>query len=584
VCGKQFSWSAEKENSERCQAFLEAHPQETSIHCALVLCTRTPSPLLNQAKAWQIRNRIAVSRALSDWFKKKYPHCPSQCCAVLPLDQVPDGVKEAIDLWKNSHVAEVNKCKNENEVALNSIFLNMYQVESERPVAAQRLVSHSKRGLMPDIDPKLIQSATKWIEKNKEFYSKGLADHEERSARQFLFLFGNKPVRSTYPSYVNSPVGVEWDRTSSNPDLTYTNENMSVERVGSVSCYPAAFCKLPAEKAMFRVVVDAAPKSSNWLTFGIARRGMANSSSDGVGRTANSWGLSDDRSSSSNHTIVANCGTEVGNFRKLRVGDILGAQIDVIEGWCDITVNEDEYVHRFSIPTGSADDYVFAMSFANDHRVTIQPEALGAKKSAPSKAGELNSDHTVMYNHLKKQLKSILIDPDESKTECPPPSKLMTNGSRWVELCGSSQAAKQEYEKVKPSIDKLFSFKADKSVDGPDPLEEMSWNVLIEAISWYRQNRDRLKEEKKTELGLNFSVIYGDDAAFMAAMNLAEYHTHKVEKEETTASLAYMHMFPEEMNAWYDYNASLKEPVIENIAKGCRCLPRHTRNCPVIKK
>jgi hypothetical protein len=594
VCGKQFSWSVEKENTERSQAFLQSYPDETSIHCAIVLCTRNPSPSITQAKAWQARNRIEVSRCLTDWFKTKYWQCPSQCCAVLPSDQLPDGVKEAIELWKTSHSAKVAKCKEENEVAIMSVFTNLYPCDKDRPVAAFRFINLSKRSVLPEVDPKIIQSATKWMEKNRETYNKGLEAYEERSSRQFLFLFGNKTIRSTLPSYVHCPVATEWCRTISNADLTYTNNDTSVERVGSVSCYPAAFCKLLGEKCMFRVMVDTAPKSSNWLTFGIAKRGMANSSSDGVGRTSNSWGLSDDRSSSSNNTIVASSGTEVGTFRKLRAGDVLGAQMDVLEGWCDITVNEDEFCHRFTIASGTVDDYYFAMSFANDHRVTILPDPVGIKKTAPSKAGELNSDHTLMYNNLKKQLRLILSE-DESNaaTGKVPNSTLITDGSKWIDQHGDSkQFAQEAYEQMRPAVENMLNLRRDR-VRAPskdhsdldqDPLKHLSWNTLLEAASWYRHNRDRIKEERKTELGLTFSVIHGDDAAFMAAINLMEYHTHKVEKEEHIASFAYMQMFPDEMNGWYDYNAALKEPVIENIAKGCRCLPRHNRTCPFVKK
>eukprot|EP00599_Poterioochromonas_sp_BG-1_P005830 CAMPEP_0173149516 /NCGR_PEP_ID=MMETSP1105-20130129/10372_1 /TAXON_ID=2985 /ORGANISM="Ochromonas sp., Strain BG-1" /LENGTH=683 /DNA_ID=CAMNT_0014064397 /DNA_START=689 /DNA_END=2740 /DNA_ORIENTATION=- len=590
VCGKQFSWSQEKENTERSQAFRTAHPEETSTHCAIVLCTRTPSPLLTQAKAWQIRNRIEVNRALTDWFKKKYWPCPSQCCTVLVPETLADGVKEAIELWKNTHAAEVNKRKEENDIALRSVFLNMVKDEHERPVVAHRLMNPSRRSLLGNVDDKMVQSAIKWVEKNRERYNRGVEEYEERSARQFLFLFGNRLVKNTIPAYSQYPSGSEWCRTASNPDLTYTNSNTTVERVGSVSCYPAAFCKLTADKCMFRVVVDAAPKSSNWLTFGVARKGMANASSDGVGRTANTWGISDDRSSSSNHTIVASCGTEVGQFRKLRAGDTLSASIDTIEGWCEVSVNEDEFIHRFTIPIGTAEDYYFAMSFANDHRVTIVSDTISIKNSTPNKAGELNADHTIMYNNLRKQMRNILAEVDETSSIPAPISNLMTDGSDWLAAnLGKVNLAHDTFETLKPSIEAILSIRSkDRSKSekeqAADVLDSINWNLLLDAVSWYRHNRDRIRDEKRTEMGLTFSVIHGDDAAFMAAINLTEYHTHKVEKEETLASLAYMHIFPEEMNAWYDYNASLREPVIENIAKNCRCLPRHNKTCSLAKK
>ncbi|RYG65172.1 hypothetical protein EON64_12480, partial [archaeon] len=304
VCGKQFSWSSEKENTERCHLFLQAHPNNTSVQCAHVLCSRCTASDLQQARAWQTRHRLEVTRSLKDWFKQSYWPCPSQCSLVLPLETLPEGVREAADLWKQDHTAEVDKCKKENEMALSSVFTSLVPNPADRPSCAHRILIDARKSHNPTypsapVDPKLLKSVQKWIEENQRVYHAGLEALEEQSARQFLFLFGNRTVGSVKPAYINSACSYEWCRTASNSELTYTNENTSVERVGSVSCYPAAFAKLVNERAMIRVVVDVAPKSSNWLTFGVARRGMASSSSDGVGRTANSWGLSDDRSSSS---------------------------------------------------------------------------------------------------------------------------------------------------------------------------------------------------------------------------------------------------------------------------------------------
>eukprot|EP01031_Cornospumella_fuschlensis_P038702 gene38702-47052_t len=354
-----------------------AHPTDTSAQCAHVLCSQCTATELQQAKAWQIRHRLEVTRSLKDWFKKSYWPCPSQCCLVLPLETMPEGVREAADLWKQDHSSEVDKRKRENNVALSSVFLTLVPCPADRPASANRILMDARKSHNPaypfaPVDPKLLKSAQKWIEENQQAYLAGLEAQEEQSARQFLYLYGNRSVGSIKPAYVNSSCSYEWCRNSSNTELTYTNENTTVERVGSVSCYPAAFAKLVNERSMIRVVVDAAPKSSNWLTFGIARKGMANSSSDGVGRTSNSWGLSDDRSSSSSYTIVAASGSEVASFRKLRVGDVLTAIMDTIEGWCEISVNDTEFTHRFEgLPSGSRDDYVFAMTFANDHRVSI---------------------------------------------------------------------------------------------------------------------------------------------------------------------------------------------------------------------
>ena len=128
----------------------------------------------------------------------------------------------------------------------------------------------------------------------------------------------------------------------------------------------------------------------------------------------------------------------------------------------------------------------------------------------------------------------------------------------------------------------------------------LTWNTIIWALSWYKENKERTQIEQNTILAQNFYCTYGEDAAFVAAMNLVEYHTHNVDSESQVrllcsitsnsikwielssqmASLAFMKVFESGMQSWYEYNASLSEPLIENLNKRCKCLPRHNKKCP----
>jgi hypothetical protein len=158
----------------------------------------------------------------------------------------------------------------------------------------------------------------------------------------------------------------------SNPSLSFSNGNKSAMRVGNVSSYPAAFARLTGERCSFHVTVDEAPLSSNWLTFGITKKGMAISASDGMGCTQGSWGIQDDRSDASLVPIVLAERTECAALpRKLRAGDCLSAEVDTIAGWFEVRLNQSEFSHRFTIPVGSKEDYWFGMTFANDHQVTV---------------------------------------------------------------------------------------------------------------------------------------------------------------------------------------------------------------------
>lgn len=693
VCGKQFSWATEKEKAEKCQQFFEMYPENTSVECAAVLCINSTSSNVSKAKAWHSRYRREVDAALYQWFKTAYSTCPSQCCAILPRETMTEGAREAAEIWQSRHAAMVEKCKDQNRQAKEGLFLSMVPQAGDRPCAAYRLINSPRRAKEPSVpslessgseratssrsgsvlgleavqtyqsaDRQLVDSAHLWVEKNKAEYLRGLEEKDLRAARQFLFLFGSTPPQRTRPAYIHSPCAFEWHRSSSNPDLTFSNNDTAVERAGSISCYPAAFARLVADRTSFVVVVEAAPLSSNWLTFGLSKvDAIANSSSDGVGRSRNTWGLSDDRSSLTSKAILSACGTEVGNFRKLKVGDTLSALVDTGEGWCEVSVNDQEFSHRFKIPIGNSSDYCFAMTFANDHKVSIMSDGDYASaittshyschrhsnssegSSLGNLEGVLTVEQTLRFNALKKQIRLILTgetgvggadsaalvsSPSSLSSTVQPPkrtSALAVKGEEWVKLCKNPAEAGKCFDEIKPLLDCVVnvrqskdwpnetSFKkkgnADEGNDDKD-TSRYSWLALVKAASWYRESMDLAEQEQDLELANTFYMNHGDDAPFIAAITLADYHQghshrgHRVQQLRNTtsffckgmgdaagkadsdsvrdedpvaASLAFMRIFSEEAYSWYEYNAALSEPLIPNLHKDCKCLPRHTK-------
>jgi len=342
---------------------------------------------------------------------------------------------------------------------------------------------------------------------------------------------------------------------------------------------------------MFQVRIVSAPRTSNWLTFGVARKGMPTSSSDGVGRTSDSWGIADDRSSNST-TIVSASGSQVSSSRKLSEGDVLCAVIDTSLGWCQVSINDDEFVHRFDIPSGSMDDYCFAMTFANDHRVSIiydesnLSKVQGRASSLPS-YGELNLEQTQMFNNFKKQLKQLLSEQESQTASIAvveyPTSPLKTSSELWIDACGGFQQAGVAYEKIRSQLLSLVSSSREFPWIDQDccALPWLTWNHVLFAVSWYHDNRIALRDERDRDLAYSFLLTHGDDAPFIAAINLASsVHTNKIDAIEQESSLAFMRFYAEDMQQWYDYDLHSKEPVLENVDKGCRCLPRHIKSCP----
>ena len=162
-----------------------------------------------------------------------------------------------------------------------------------------------------------------------------------------------------------------WDVSLSNTSLEFEEENKTVKRIGSRSCYPAALAKVTAPQCSLVIRVEEALGRNNWLTIGICRRGFQTSNTDGLGRTAGSWGVADDRSKEQEHAFfVAEGNTAKIWSRKFKEGDVITVTCDLEQGLATIDVNGD-FSFRFSGLVGKPDDYLMGSTLANDHKLRI---------------------------------------------------------------------------------------------------------------------------------------------------------------------------------------------------------------------
>lgn len=349
-----------------------------------------------------------MNRSLMKHWKLMHPYCPHQCAAIAEVSSLPTGLQAAVSLWEAEFKTEVEKHKKQVALAKESLFLTMYPSSQARFQAARKLLygsETSRHGAVDDFQSRLIESAKIWKSKNSWTFLGTLEVWKRHSAMQFLRLFGSYTPDKIVPDRFLMPCADKWNVESSNSNLVFSNFKRTVRRPGSTSSYPASFADLPASRCCITVRLDVAVVGPNWLTFGLARRGMEHSGSDGVGLTHDSWGLNDERDSARD-CLIASCGERLGRFRKFREGDIIHGVVDLDANHFDVTVNG-TFIHRFDIPGGSVDDYCFAMTLANNHEVTIIEDPTDASYAVnevdmATDRIVLNSDHTEMYFNTVK--------------------------------------------------------------------------------------------------------------------------------------------------------------------------------------
>ena len=114
-----------------------------------------------------------------------------------------------------------------------------------------------------------------------------------------------------------------------------------------------------------------------------------------------------------------------------------------------------------------------------------------------------------------------------------------------------------------------------------------NWQELVYAVCWYRVNKSVLEVAELWTLAQRFLNLHGDSAPFIAAAYCASCADTQSTfecpgEDDKKMALAFMGHFPEDMEGWYNYNASLEEPMLglERADKACRCIPRHFKQCP----
>jgi hypothetical protein len=278
VCGNSFDWEKEKELFERCRVFETKYP-ETFEKCIEILCSENEDIIY--AKSWRKKHQIQINTRLYEWFKRKYTPYPSKVCANLYNErtELTFGIKKAIKIWYHSHTSYVDKYITQKTTNTRSIFEVFFPNIKDRLSGLYNIRCYSNQSL-------LKESIYLWVTENPKLYKNGILELKIQQTLSFLYLYGRYGPKEIG---INPFIGESWDIIRSNPSLTYTNDNRTVERKGDVSCYPAIFStEINDTNTRISIKLDHLPTSNNYFSFGISTDLMEHSYSDGVGKSFNS--------------------------------------------------------------------------------------------------------------------------------------------------------------------------------------------------------------------------------------------------------------------------------------------------------
>lgn len=229
VCGHCFGWSTELDVKQKCNLFVEMYPSDTDKHCMSVLCDEMESEdkvVYSAATAWNQRHESTVSTLLLDWWKQRYPACPSQAAALLLRDVGEEDDKcQAGQCWREYHPIEVDmaaKSSLDMGISLvNTLYPNdLMKLQAlkqhlfyDHPFSQQTLVySHLTCGM--NLSP-MASCVTRWFDNQHSSLLGGKASICEKVAvdkiPQFLHLYGHMNINMSNSNSHVSPV-TQWKR------------------------------------------------------------------------------------------------------------------------------------------------------------------------------------------------------------------------------------------------------------------------------------------------------------------------------------------------------------------------------------
>lgn len=389
ACGHKFSWTPALSLYKAVQKFATEFPNETAAKCADFLCgilegiaAQNKSRVVDSAVNWRNFNRSLVDRLTLAAWEKRFPGASNQMMAKCMMDNNTMLKMElhisVVTNWNAVHKTAVDRAtqsiKHSNAVFIDSLFPS----STEKYLALTTLNSIPKADRTSS-ESDIVKKLLEYKNANEKVWAKEQERAMLQSAHQFVHMYGNQSANTKYnledAKAAGEPLEVHmWHRDWCNTGLEFSDAGLGAKRPGGQSSYPAAFSKVKGLHDRFQVRLVEAGSTTNSMSFGVCtlqasgNPSLNTSGSDGFGRTTNTYGIIEDRGNNDPLKVYRNREVQNSWGRKLRVGDVLTAAIDLENFTLQVSLNENEFSDTILLPNGS---YCFGMTFANDHKVII---------------------------------------------------------------------------------------------------------------------------------------------------------------------------------------------------------------------
>ncbi len=223
ICGYSLNWSKELEVTQDISKFLATHGDNALQACVNMLTAESgqfAAATLRRARSWQQRHQSEVNVALLKWWQRKYDssYAASVCVSILDrklrdvngnyINSIPQGVTDAANLWHCAHRVEVQRFREQSDVAIRSLFPSLYpQVGRIQAFAALVVLGagfFKRQNVFSSKDDadRLVQSAEHWMSHSthKRDFDEELVLQEERFALDFLEKWDSFSHIFTWPT------------------------------------------------------------------------------------------------------------------------------------------------------------------------------------------------------------------------------------------------------------------------------------------------------------------------------------------------------------------------------------------------